>query len=87
MQHLEDYQGIVGDKMISQIFQQSKDLYGKKVLHLNSSYRGGGVAEVLNRLVPLMSDLGVEAEWRVIHGAHDFFTVTNNSTTPYRAKR
>lgn len=34
------------------------------------------MAEVLNRLVPLMSDLGVEAEWRIIHGTHDFFNVT-----------
>ncbi len=76
MKHLEDYRNIVGDKMISQIFKQSRGLYGKKVLHLNSSYQGGGVAEVLNRLVPLMSDLGLEAEWRIIHGTHDFFNVT-----------
>lgn len=76
LKHLEDYRDIVGDKMVSKIFQQSRGLYGKKVLHLNSSYQGGGVAEVLNRLVPLMSDLGIEAEWRIIHGTHDFFNVT-----------
>jgi len=76
LKHLEDYRDIVGDKTISEIFQKSKGLYGKKILHLNSSYRGGGVAEILNRLVPLMSDLGIEAEWRIIHGTHDFFNVT-----------
>ena len=76
MKHLEDYRGIVGDEIISEIFRKSKGLYGKKVLHVNSSYQGGGVAEILNHLVPLMSDLGIEVDWRVIHGHHDFFNVT-----------
>lgn len=76
MKHLEDYREIVGDEIISEIFQNSKSLYGKKVLHVNSSYQGGGVAEILNHLVPLMSDLGIEVDWRVIHGHHDFFNTT-----------
>jgi len=76
MKHIEDYRHIVGDEVISKIFRKSKGLYGKKVLHVNSSYQGGGVAEILNHLVPLMSDLGIEVDWRVIHGHHDFFNVT-----------
>ncbi len=76
MKHMEDYRHIVGDEVISKIFRKSKGLYGKKVLHVNSSYQGGGVAEILNHLVPLMSDLGIEVDWRVIHGHHDFFNVT-----------
>lgn len=76
MKHLEDYRDIVGDEIISKIFQKSKGLYGKKILHVNSSYQGGGVAEILNHLVPLMSDLGIDADWRVIHGNHDFFNIT-----------
>ena len=76
MKHLEDYRDIVGDEVIAKIFRESKGLYGKKVLHVNSSYQGGGVAEILNHLVPLMSDLGIEVDWRVIHGHHDFFNVT-----------
>lgn len=76
MKHIEDYREIVGDKVISQIFQESRCLYGKKVLHVNSSYQGGGVAEILDHLVPLMSDLGIEVDWRILHGSHDFFNVT-----------
>lgn len=76
MKHLEDYRDIVGDEIISKIFRKSKGLYGKKFLHVNSSYQGGGVAEILNHLVPLMSDLGIEVDWRVIHGHHDFFNIT-----------
>ena len=76
MKHLEEYRDIVGDEVVSEIFRKSKGLYGKKVLHVNSSYQGGGVAEILNHLVPLMSDLGIEVDWRVIHGHHDFFNVT-----------
>jgi trehalose synthase len=76
MKRIEDYRDIVGDKVISQIFRESKCLYGKKVLHVNSSYQGGGVAEILDHLVPLMSDLGIEVDWRILHGSHDFFNVT-----------
>lgn len=76
MKHLEDYRDIVGDEIISQIFRKSKGLYGKKILHVNSSHQGGGVAEILNHLVPLMSDLGIDVDWRVIHGNNDFFNIT-----------
>lgn len=76
VKHLEDYRDIVGDEAISAIFRKSKGLYGKKILHVNSSYQGGGVAEILNHLVPLMSDLGIDVDWRVIHGHHDFFNIT-----------
>lgn len=76
MKHIEDYRDIVGDKVISKIFQASKPLYGKKILHVNSSYQGGGVAEILGHLVPLMSDLGIEVDWRILHGSPDFFNVT-----------
>jgi len=76
VKHIEDYRDIVGDKVISKIFQESRYLYGKKVLHVNSSYQGGGVAEILDHLVPLMSDLGIEVDWRILHGSHDFFNVT-----------
>ena len=76
MRRIEDYRDIVGDKVISKIFRESRGLYGKKILHVNSSYQGGGVAEILDHLVPLMSDLGLEVDWRILHGSHDFFNVT-----------
>jgi trehalose synthase len=58
---LVDYRPIVGDEMISSIHRKARKLYGKHILHLNSTYQGGGVAEMLQTLVPLMNDIGVNA--------------------------
>lgn len=49
---------------------------GKKFLNVNSTSSGGGVAEILHRLVPIMSDLGIKAEWEVIEGDTEFFSTT-----------
>jgi trehalose synthase len=49
---------------------------GKRILHVNSTRVGGGVAEILRSLVPLLTDIGVEARWEVITGTEDFFVVT-----------
>jgi len=49
---------------------------GKSILHVNSTRVGGGVAEILRSLVPLLADIGVEARWEVITGTEDFFAVT-----------
>ena len=47
-----------------------------EILHVNSTRVGGGVAEILRSLVPLLQDIGVEARWEVIKGTEDFFAVT-----------
>ncbi len=76
MIHLNDYRKIVGDKIISEIYKKARGLYGKSIIHLNSTYMGGGVAEILNSLVPLFNDIGIDAGWRVIHGNPDLFNIT-----------
>jgi len=76
MHGLEDYRRIVGDKVIGKIARKARDLYGKHILHINSTYQGGGVAEILNNLVPLMNDVGIDTGWRTLHGFPDFFEVT-----------
>ncbi len=73
---LEDYRGIVSDEVISGIYKKARKLYGKHILHINSTFQGGGVAEILSRLVPLMNDVGIDAGWRILHGNPDFFTIT-----------
>lgn len=73
---LEDYRGIVGDEVISLIYRKARRLYGKHILHINSTYQGGGVAEMLVSLVPLMNDIGIDTGWRILHGNPDFFTIT-----------
>ncbi|MGQ9720477.1 MAG: glycosyltransferase [Candidatus Jordarchaeum sp.] len=76
MRSLEDYREIVGDRVISQIHRLASKLYGKHIVHVNSTYQGGGVAEILESLVPLMNDAGLDADWRILHGTPDFFTIT-----------
>jgi len=73
---LEDYRGIVGDGVISLIYRKARRLYRKHILHINSTYQGGGVAEMLASLVPLMNDIGIDTGWRILRGNPDFFTIT-----------
>jgi len=76
MRSLKDYREIVGDEVIYTIYKKARRLYGKRVLHINSTYYGGGVAEILSSLVPLMNNIGIEADWRILHGTPDLFTIT-----------
>lgn len=76
MLSLEDYRGIVGDEFITSIYRKARSLYGAHVLHINSTSQGGGVAEMLSSLVPLLNDVGIAAGWRILHGTPDFFDIT-----------
>ncbi|GAG96963.1 unnamed protein product [marine sediment metagenome] len=73
---LDSYVNIVSKEKIEKIKNYSSNLKGLKVLHVNSTAYGGGVAEILQALVPLMRDIGLDAEWRIIHGDEKFFNVT-----------
>jgi len=73
---IEDYREIVGDEYIASIFKKARKLYGKHILHVNSTYQGGGVAEILVSLVPLLNNIGISTGWRILHGTPDFFTIT-----------
>lgn len=73
---LEDYRDIVGDKVIGEIQEKAKELRSKHIMHVNSTHWGGGVAEILSSLIPLLNDAGVSTGWRILHGAPDFFTIT-----------
>jgi trehalose synthase len=74
--HLDDYQPIVGDDVIAGIEELAEPLQNARVVHVNATAYGGGVAEMLQTLVPLMRDAGLDAEWQVIEGADEFFNVT-----------
>jgi len=73
---LKDYEGIVDAEVIEKARQLGKALNGVKILNLSSTAFGGGVAELLYTLIPLMKDVGIDAHWQVIPGSEDFFTVT-----------
>jgi trehalose synthase len=76
MNNLDDYLPVVGEKIIGNIYQKALRLINKHVVHINSTGHGGGVAEILNSLVLLMNDIGVDTGWRVLLGPMDFFSVT-----------
>ncbi len=74
--HLDDYQGIVGAAIIEELRLLARQLKGKTVKMVNSTAVGGGVAEMLNRLVPLLGELEISTHWEIITGGNDFFEVT-----------
>lgn len=76
MRSLDDYSEIVGDEVLSSIYRKARKLSGKHVLHINSTYQGGGVAEILGSVVVLMNDVGIDTGWRILHATPDFFTIT-----------
>ncbi|HNT97499.1 MAG TPA: hypothetical protein PKK31_04435, partial [Elusimicrobiales bacterium] len=73
---IEDYAPIVGQNVIDDIRLLSERLRGRTVKNVNSTAVGGGVAEILNRMVPLLRQMGIEASWDVIKGGDAFFAVT-----------
>lgn len=73
---LRDYRQFIGDQELEAIRTLAEPLRGARLLHINATAFGGGVAEILHTLVPLMRDVGIEAEWQVIRGADEFFNVT-----------
>ena len=73
---LDDYKSIVGAAEIDELRFLASELKGKTVKMVNSTAVGGGVAEMLNQLVPLLNEVEVKTHWDVITGGNDFFEVT-----------
>lgn len=73
---LEDYEQFVGEETIDRIRKKGERLKGMHIAHINSTYYGGGVAELLASLSLLMHDLGIKTGWRIIQGSPDFFGIT-----------
>ena len=74
--HLDDYRKIVGEPEIDELRFLARELKGKTVKMVNSTAVGGGVAEMLNQMVPLLNEVEVKTHWDVITGGNDFFEVT-----------
>jgi len=73
---LDAYAPVAGDDAVAEIRSLAADLRGARVLHVNATKFGGGVAEILPTLTALMRDAGLDAEWRIIPGDDAFFDVT-----------
>ena len=75
---LADYQSIIFKDLLAEIKELAAPLAGKRVLHVNATSFGGGVAEILYTLLPLMNDVGLQAEWQVMTADSEFFNVTKS---------
>jgi len=73
---VEDYERFIGAEAVGRILAKAAPLRDAHVVHVNSTYYGGGVAEILLSLTLLMNNLGVRAGWRIIQGPPDFFGIT-----------
>jgi len=65
---IEKFESILGEEELNSIYNIAEKLKGISVLHINSTPAGGGVAEILSKLVPLMRELGIHTDWKVIRG-------------------
>ena len=70
------YEKLVGPGIIHELNLLAKKLKKKKVQFINSTKVGGGVAEILSRLLPLLNELGIDATWDVINAPPEYFNVT-----------
>lgn len=75
---LDGYASVAGEDAVDQLRQLCVPLRGMRVVHVNSTRVGGGVAEILAKLVPLKKELGIDASWEVIEGDSDFFVTTKS---------
>src|SRR5438034_46550 len=73
---LADYTSLASRGLMDEIRRLAEPLAGKRVVHVSATAFGGGVAEINYALIPLMRDVGLDVEWRIIAGADEFFAVT-----------
>lgn len=84
---LDQYASIVGNDVIDHLRQLAAPLKGMKIIHVNSTREGGGVAEILNRLVPLQRELNMDASWEVINGDKRFYQCTKKMHNALQGNR
>ncbi|MBF0253814.1 MAG: glycosyltransferase [Candidatus Omnitrophica bacterium] len=72
----DDYTEVIGRQKVEELKRLADPLRGKRWSHVNSTFMGGGVAEMLKSVIPLARSMGIEAEWMTIRGSDAFFNVT-----------
>jgi trehalose synthase len=73
---VEDYEPYIGTEAVERILNKAKPLRDFHIVHVNSTYYGGGVAEILSSLILLFNSIGIKTGWRIIQGSPDFFSIT-----------
>ncbi|MDD3776470.1 MAG: glycosyltransferase [Actinomycetota bacterium] len=87
MSMLAAYQHIVGKDKIDQLYRLAKLSENKKVVMVNSTKDGGGVAEILHRLVPLLCELGIDCRWETIKAEPSFYEITKSMHNAMQGKK
>ena len=77
-QGIEMYAPLVGEERVVEIVRAARPLLGLRVLHVNSTFHGGGVAGMLRTLIPLMCDVGLDADWSLLYGTPELFGITKS---------
>jgi len=75
---IENFRPLVGDDLIDELLELAKDLSNIRICHINATPFGGGVAELLSREIPILKAIKVQADWRIIHGDQEFFSITKS---------
>ncbi len=70
------YRSLLGSEAVDSLCRAAEQLQGSRIIHINSTKEGGGVAEILSEIVPLSQELGLDVEWRAIQGGDSFFRCT-----------
>src|SRR5438128_10381303 len=76
MNFLDRYEEVVGHQEVMRLRQLAERRKGRRIVHINSTRTGGGVAEILNWMIPMMNELGLQARWEIVTGPPDFYHVT-----------
>jgi len=84
---MDDYIPIVGEPVVEELRLIASRLWGKRIINVNSTAVGGGVAEILNRMLPLLKDMGVDVHWDVIRGGGEYFDVTKKFHNALHGRR
>jgi len=73
---LDAYDGVAPEAILAELREQAAALDGARILHINATSYGGGVSELLRSQVPLLRDLGLDVDWKVIGAGQEFFRAT-----------
>ncbi|MBU4121526.1 MAG: glycosyltransferase, partial [Proteobacteria bacterium] len=84
---MDDYIPIVGESVVEELRLIASRLWGKRIINVNSTAVGGGVAEILNRMLPLLKDMGLDVRWDVIRGGGEYFDVTKKFHNALHGRR
>ncbi len=78
IESLNNYKSFITEEKIEEIKKLARELRGARILHLSATPYGGGVSELLRSVMPLLRDLGLDADWKIIFGDEKFFSITKS---------